>query len=166
MIEASKTIYIMNRLITLLALLLLSNTLIFAQEEATEEETPFDVTGFVDVYYQYNTNGAALGTTSFTGDHNSFSLGMAKLGLSKEVGKVAFGVDLGFGPRADAANGYSGTSFGPVQQLYVAYSPSDKVTLTAGNFEHTLVTKLLMQTEISTIVLLTCFLMVLFTTQV
>ena len=124
----------MNRLITLLALLLLSNTLIFAQEEATEEETPFDVTGFVDVYYQYNTNGAALGTTSFTGDHNSFSLGMAKLGLSKEVGKVAFGVDLGFGPRADAANGYSGTSFGPVQQLYVAYSPSDKVTLTAGNF--------------------------------
>ena len=125
----------MNRLITLLALLLLSNTFILAQEETTEEETtPFDVTGFVDVYYQYNTNGAALGTTSFTDDHNSFSLGMAKLGLSKEVGKVAFGVDLGFGPRADAANGYAGTSFGPVQQLYVAYSPNDKVTLTAGNF--------------------------------
>ncbi len=125
----------MNRLITLLALLLLSNTFILAQEETTEEEgTPFEITGFVDVYAQYNLNGAALGTTSFTGEHNSFSLGMAKLGLSKEVGKVAFGVDLGFGPRADDANGFAGTSFGPVQQLYVAYSPTDKITLTAGNF--------------------------------
>ena len=131
----------MNRLITLLTLLLLSNTILLAQETTTttvtttEESTlPFDVTGFVDVYSQYNINGAALGTTSFTGQHNAFSLGMAKLGLSKEVGKVAFGVDLGFGPRADEANGNSGTSFGQVQQLFVSYSPSDKVTLTAGNF--------------------------------
>lgn len=125
----------MSRLIILLGLLLAVQITAFAQDETTQSTgSPLDVTGFVDVYYQYNTNGAALGTTSFTDDHNSFSLGMAKVGLSKEIGKVGFGVDLGFGPRADAANGYSSTTFGPVQQLYVTYSPVDKVTLTAGNF--------------------------------
>jgi hypothetical protein len=132
----------MNRLVVLLALLLLSRTFILAQDDVTTDRTteettstlPFDVTGFVDVYYQYNLNGASLGTTSFTSDHNSFALGMAKLGLSKEIGKVGFGIDLAFGPRADAANGYSGTTFAPVQQLFVTYAPTDKITLTAGNF--------------------------------
>lgn len=116
----------------LLIALVSFSTSTFAQEET--DDAGIELTGFVDVYYQYNFNGVALGTTSFTPDHNSFSLGMAKLGLTKEVGKVSFGVDLGFGPRADAANGYAGTSFGPVQQLYVAYAPNDKLTFTAGNF--------------------------------
>lgn len=103
-------------------------------EPETEEKSPLEVSGMVDIYYQYAFNGQASGNTSFTPDHNSFSLGMAKVALAKEVGKVGFGVDLGFGPRADAANGYSGTSFAQLQQMFITYAPTDALTFTAGNF--------------------------------
>lgn len=128
---------IMKRIFTVIMLVCFSMSVINAQDEAKpEEESKFELTGFVDAYFQNNFNGQTPSaiTTSFTPDNNSFSLGMAKLGVTKEVGKVSFGVDLGFGPRADAANGYTGTSFGPVQQLYVAYAPSDKLKFTLGNF--------------------------------
>ena len=127
----------MKHLLLMFAVLVMSSTLLTAQEEeGAEKESQLEVTGFVDVYFQSNFNGKTPDnvTTSFTPDNNSFSLGMAKVGLSKSVGKVSFGVDLGFGPRADAANGYVGTTFGPIQQMFVAYSPTDKLTLTAGNF--------------------------------
>lgn len=113
--------------------LFISIAAVTAQEE-TKPTLPFEVSGAVDAYYQYNFNDNAPGLTSFTGDHNSFSLGMAKFGLAKEIGKVSFGVDLGFGPRADAANGYSGTSFASIQQMFVAYAPTDKLSFTFGNF--------------------------------
>jgi len=109
-----------------------------AQEDQAKKpkESKFEFTGFVDAYFQNNFNGKTPMdiTTAFTPDNNSFSLGMAKLGVTKEVGKVSFGVDLGFGPRADVANGYSETSFGPIQQLYIAYSPTEKLKFTLGNF--------------------------------
>ncbi len=106
-----------------------------AQEENEPEEKAKPViSGSADVYYQYNFNGETPGLTAFTPDHNSFSLGMAKVAVAKEFGKVGFGVDLGFGPRADAANGYAGTSFAQLQQLFITYRPWEKVKLTAGNF--------------------------------
>lgn len=124
----------MNRFTVLLIFLfVVIQTTLFAQDEAIKT-TPLNISGFADVYFQSNFNGLASGLTSFTPDNNSISLGMAKFGISKEVGKVSFIADLGFGPRADAANGYSGTSFAQVQQLYIAYAPSDKITFTAGNF--------------------------------
>ena len=122
----------MKQVLTSLIVLLFT-TAATAQEASTKKELPFEVTGAVDAYYQYNFNGVAPGLTAFTPDHNSFSLGMAKVGISRE-GKVGFGVDVAFGPRADVANGYAGTTFGPIQQLYISYSPTDKLTFTAGNF--------------------------------
>jgi len=105
-------------------------------EETEEEESSLSISGFVDVYYQYNFNDNAAGTTSFTGAHNSFELGMANVIFAKDFDKVGFVADLAFGPRANDANGTSifGLTTNVIKQLFVTYSPVDKLTLTAGNF--------------------------------
>ncbi len=112
-----------------------TDTAIAAEPAETEEEEsklPFNVSGFVDAYYGYSFTENAL-PTSFTEDHNSFSLGMANLVFSRE-GKVGFVADLAVGPRAEVANGFSGTTLSAIKQLYVTYSPADWVTFTLGNF--------------------------------
>lgn len=103
-------------------------------ETAEEEESklPFDISGFVDVYYGYSFTENPF-PTSFTETHNSFSLGMANVVLSKE-GKVGFVADIAVGPRAEVANGFNGTTLSAIKQLFVTYSPSDKVTFTFGNY--------------------------------
>jgi len=55
---------------------------------------------------------------------------MANVTLAHEFEKVSVVAQLGYGPRAVDANG----DVAPIQQLYVAYSPSDAVTFTLGNF--------------------------------
>ncbi|MCB0607457.1 MAG: porin [Lewinella sp.] len=106
-----------------------------AEEE--EKESPYSLSGAVDAYYLYSFNHMPF-PTSFTGSHNSFTLGMANLIFTKE-GKVGFTADLAFGPRAEAANGYLTdeggiTSLSLIKQLFVTYSPSDKLKFTLGNF--------------------------------
>ncbi len=103
-----------------------------APAEEGEEEKPFEISGFVDGYYQYSFNEQPF-PTSFTETHNSFTLGMANVVLSKE-GKVGFVADLAVGPRAEVANGYTGTTLSAIKQLFITYSPTDKVTFTLGNF--------------------------------
>lgn len=112
----------------------LSSTPIIAPPaaEETESESPFSISGFVDAYYQYSFNEEPF-PTSFTETHNSFTLGMANVVLAKE-GKVGFVADLAVGPRAEVANGYTGSTLSAIKQLFVTYSPSDKVTFTLGNF--------------------------------
>lgn len=114
-----------------------------AGAEAEPEERsklPFEVSGFVDVYYAYSFSDEfpSLTTrplpTSFTETTNSFSLGMANLAFSREEGKVGFMADLAVGPRAEVANGFSGTTLAAIKQLYVTYSPVDWLTLTLGNY--------------------------------
>lgn len=109
----------------------------FAQEAAKEAEAPkLSISGAVDAYYQYNFNKNPA-PTSFTPAHNSFSLGMAQVILSKESGKVGFTADLAFGPRAEAGNyGYYGSSFTDqlIKQLFVTYKPISKLKLTLGTF--------------------------------
>lgn len=125
----------------LLATLLLGGTTMFAQDAVLvtetvveDEKTPLEISGFVDAYYQYNFNNNAAGTTSFTPEHNSFELGMANIVFAKNFDKVGFVADLAFGPRANAANGVGGFTTDIVKQLFVTYSPTDAITLTAGNF--------------------------------
>lgn len=107
---------------------------IAAEEPAVEEEEPKGVTisGFVDGYYMYNLNKTGF-ATSFTEFHNSFNLGMANVVFAKE-GKVGFVADLAVGPRAEVANGYSGSTLSAIKQLFVTYSPSDAIKFTFGNF--------------------------------
>lgn len=108
-------------------LLLASSLLVNAQEEGK-----LSVTGTVDVY----------GTTNFTKDPgtpgiliaspenaNAFGLGFANTVFAYEKGKAGVVADIAFGPRADDAN-----MAGAINQLYAYYNVSDKVTITAGQF--------------------------------
>ena len=101
-----------------------------------EEENGLQVSGYVDAYYQANfstfgeDDAPLVFPTSFTGQANEFALGMANVIFAKEMGKVAAVAQLGFGPRAEAANG----DVAAIQQLFVTYSPSESVTFSLGNF--------------------------------
>lgn len=108
-----------------------------AAPEEEKTEPTFEITGAVDAYYFYSLNKMPF-PTSFTNQHNSFSLGMANIMFSK-TGKVGFMADIAFGPRAEAANGYLTedggiTTLSIIKQLFVTYSPTEWLTLTAGNF--------------------------------
>ncbi|MCB9034100.1 MAG: porin [Chitinophagales bacterium] len=106
--------------------------------EAFKEKIPFEISGSADVYVQTNFVGKQTNDVlnrAFYGKANSFELGMINLMMSKQVGKVGFMADLGFGPRAEAANNtlYANTILA-IKQLYVTYSPADWVEFTLGNF--------------------------------
>jgi hypothetical protein len=114
----------------ILTLLVASSFLATAQE--TEDTGTFTLSGTVDVY----------GTTNFTNapgtpgilianpeNANAFGLGFANTVFAYEKGKAGVVADLAFGPRADDAN-----LAGAINQLYAYYNVSDKVTLTAGQF--------------------------------
>lgn len=111
--------------------------------QAQEEETPkkkFSVEGSVDVFFRQNITGpngedAIAPNTSFA-NRNGFALGMANVIGSFESadGKVGAVADLVFGPRGEEAVFLSGPSSNIVNQLYVYWNVSEKVTLTLGNF--------------------------------
>ncbi|HRH57151.1 MAG TPA: outer membrane beta-barrel protein [Chitinophagales bacterium] len=106
--------------------------------EKVKSKIPFEISGSVDVYVQTNFNGKqtnAVAHRAFTPKANSFELGMINLIMKKKVKKVGFVADIGFGPRAEAANNtiYSNTILA-IKQLYMTYAPADWVEFTLGNF--------------------------------
>lgn len=108
------------------------------QIEELKKKIPFNINGSVDAYIQTNFAGKQTNTVfneSFPNKANSFELGMINLQFSKEIKKVGFMADLGFGPRAEAANNtiYSNTILA-IKQLYMTYAPTDWVKFTLGNF--------------------------------
>ncbi len=134
-----KTNYAKN--LFLLALLLMA-TATFAQEEETTEVKKFSLSGTVDAYYRANLNSANSGANysapgSSFANLPGFALGMANVIASYEGEDVGFVADLVFGPRGTdaifASPLYSATG-NIVNQLYVYWNVSDKVTLTFGNF--------------------------------
>ena len=134
-------------------LLLLAVMICGAQLSAQDEEESswtdgFTLSGSVDAYYRANFNGlnkvvldengdaiafpSAPGS-SFAND-TGFAIGMANAILSYEHGSVGAVADLVFGPRGEDAVFNSFGSPAIVNQLYVYWNVSDKVTLTFGNF--------------------------------
>ena len=115
---------------------------LFAQE-VTEEKNKFSLSGSVDTYFRQNINGpngenAIAPNTSFA-NLNGFALGMANIVGSFESGKVGAVADLVFGPRGEDATFLSSVlrpqgSSNIVNQLFVYWNISDKIKLTAGNF--------------------------------
>ncbi|GAA0880774.1 hypothetical protein GCM10009119_37440 [Algoriphagus jejuensis] len=118
----------------------------FAQEEAEEETGSLTLSGSVDAYFRTNFNAPNKGENfqapaSSFGNLPGFALGMANIIATYEGKKVGAVADLVFGPRGeDAVFGsplYAGGMAGSsqiVNQLYVYWNVSDKVTLTMGNF--------------------------------
>ena len=129
------------------------------KEEEEREEKKFDkikknfsFSGSADVYFRTNIGAPNGGeyhqapNTSFA-NQNGFAIGMANAILSYDGKKVGAVVDLVFGPRGtDAVFGSLqwdldgdgdpdlGNSSQIINQLYVYWNLSDKITLTFGNF--------------------------------
>lgn len=123
---------------------ILMSTAALAQDApptAEEEKKPtFSMAGSVDTYLHSSfktTNpfmGGSSGPSSSFADLKGFSLGMVNLIASYQGEKAGFVGDLVFGPRGQAA--VFGTASGQaiVNQLYVYYKLTDKVTLNLGQF--------------------------------
>lgn len=113
----------------------------YAQEEDTTTNG-FNITGSVDVYARFNLNSfnrnyenidAPAPATSFA-NKPGFAIGMANVIMSYEKGKVGAVADLVFGPRGEDAVFNSTGSSNIVNQLYVYWNVSDKISLTLGNW--------------------------------
>jgi hypothetical protein len=115
----------------ILAMLFIGALTTSAQEQEEEKGT-FTLSGSVDVYHSSNLKKSSPGSVGILSDvpANAFGLGMANTIFSYEKGKAGVVADLTFGPRANAANAYTGA----INQLYAYYQASDKVTLTLGQF--------------------------------
>jgi hypothetical protein len=131
-----------------LALLLAINLHTIAQEITEAKDTKkFTISGSVDAYFKTNLTGPNEAFTDENGenpffltpgtsfaDRSGFSIGMANTIVSYEGDKVGFVADLVFGPRGEDAVFLSVGSANIVNQLYVYWNVSEKVTLTLGNF--------------------------------
>lgn len=108
-----------------------------AQEEADVSAITFS--GSVDAYFRTNLNAPNKGEysqapgTSFA-NLPGFALGMANIVAAYEGEKVGFVADLVFGPRGADAVFLSTGSANIVNQLYMYWSPADRLTFTIGNF--------------------------------
>ena len=124
----------MKKVIIVIALALTSS-FTFAQDAPAEPTTdkPLEFSGSADVYYKYDFSKTANIPTSFATDQNSVSLGMLDISLKKTTGKASFVGEVSFGPRGEKQSipDVGGQSF-HLQNLYIAYAASDKLTLTAG----------------------------------
>jgi len=106
------------------------------------EAPKIDVTGFVDAYYQYNSNGVDPLLRSFDVQHNAFSLSLAEIAFSKGVAtgsRVGFRVDLNFGKTADLTAAFEPAEDGKeiykhIQQAYVSVLAGSKLQLDVGKF--------------------------------
>lgn len=114
----------------ILSLLFVSSLVTTAQEK--EDKGTFTLSGTVDVYGTANfvdgsgTPGILIANTE---NANGFGLGFANTVFAYEKGKAGVVADIAFGPKADDAN-----LAGAINQLYAYYKVSDKVTITAGQF--------------------------------
>lgn len=103
-----------------------------------QSKLPLNFSGSVDAYVQTNFTPKQTNTVlneAFPTKANSFELGMINFMLSKEIKKIGFMADIGFGPRAEAANNtLYANSIIAIKQLYMSYAPADWVKFTLGNF--------------------------------
>ena len=123
--------------LTLTAILLAASATLFAQD-STKKGT-LTISGSVDAYYRYNFNnskdsGRTNNYTSFTNSQNSFELGMASVKTDYSVGKVEGVLDLGFGTRANEFSYNEQGGLTAIKQVYISYSPSEKIKLTMGKW--------------------------------
>lgn len=135
-----------NRIILLACLIFGTYNSLFSQEVTEKEEGALTLSGSLDTYFRTNLNAPNTGDTyqspaSSFANLPGFSLGMANIIANYEGKKVGAVIDLVFGPRGEDAvfgsplyrSGSAGSSQ-MVNQLYVYWNVTDKVTLTMGNF--------------------------------
>ncbi|QIX61822.1 porin [Hymenobacter lutimineralis] len=106
--------------------------------DSTAHAPPYKLSGYADVYYRYNfqnpKDAPYNNLTSFTNSHNSFELGMISLKGEHTIGKVGMVADIGFGRRAEEFSYADDKTRFIIKQLYLTYSPTEKLKLTAGSW--------------------------------
>ena len=114
----------------IITLFVATSFLTIAQEK--EEKGTFTLSGSVDTYFSSNLSSSDIGSVGVLSDvgANGFGLGMANTVFTYEKGKGGVVADLAFGPRANAANAYTGA----INQLYAYYQATDKLKFTIGQF--------------------------------
>ncbi|MEK6576641.1 MAG: outer membrane beta-barrel protein, partial [Nitrospirota bacterium] len=141
----------MKKGLWVLILALLSVAYSVADSSAADEAIAkgVKISGFVDLYYSYNFNNPdsrknGVGT-NFDFEHNTFSLNLAELVVSKTAEPVGFRIDLDFGPTTDfvhcvdtdctdASAGTDEGTFKNIQQAYLTWATPTGVTLDFGKF--------------------------------
>jgi hypothetical protein len=128
----------MKKKLLLLSLLSAAVFTVKAQD-STKTDPPLTITGSVDTYFKYDFADRPNIGTSFATDHQSMSIGMIDLALKKKVGKAAFVGELSFGPRGQYqslpngdGNELNADNTFNIQNLYVSYDITDKLTVTGG----------------------------------
>lgn len=113
----------------------------FAQEvdsTINQVSSPLEISGSADVYYTYDFSGQDNIPTSFADNRNTLAIGMLDVALSKTFKKVSFVGEFSFGPRSfksiptfdPDADGEGSNIW--LQNLYLSYSFTDKLSVTAG----------------------------------
>jgi Putative beta-barrel porin-2, OmpL-like. bbp2 len=120
----------------------------FSQDKE-EDKGKLTFSGYIDSYYVLNFNnptdrsnlGASGTARAFDQKSGQFSLGLVQTKLGYAYKNTDVVVDLTFGPNADL--GQYGNVIGPlgrgttalaIKQAYFNWKPTDKLTLTAGQF--------------------------------
>ena len=110
----------------------------FLQAQDSAKVSSFKFSGSADIYYRYNFNNPKAtpynNFTSFTNSQNSFELGMVSFKAKHKIGEVGMVASLGFGKRADEFSYNDVGSSVAIEELFVTYSPSEKVKLTLGSW--------------------------------
>jgi hypothetical protein len=97
--------------------------------------TSLTFNGSADIYYRYDfAKTKANNLTSFTNSHNSFELGMASVKMDYKTSKVQMVADIGIGKRAQDFSYNDEGILAAVKQLYISYTPSTWLKLTAGSW--------------------------------
>ena len=123
----------MLRKITLFAFTMLTFNAAFSQDSTKSSTLTFS--GSADLYYKYDFGKSKYNTlTSFTQSHNSFELGMASVKVDYKTSKVEMVADLGFGKRAQDFSYNDESILEAVKQLYLSYTPTSWLKLTAGSW--------------------------------
>ncbi|MBX2968581.1 MAG: porin [Cyclobacteriaceae bacterium] len=111
------------------------------KEEGEEDEIPkLTFSGSVDTYFHssFKTKNFyyddAFAPSSSFADSKGFSIGMVNLIASYAGSKAGFTADLVFGPRGKAAVFGSASGQSIINQAFVYYNFSDKITLNVGQF--------------------------------
>jgi hypothetical protein len=129
--------------ITFISLYLFFCQSIFAQTEIGDSTKSLIFSGNADIYYRFATNKSTSSTSpSFV---QGFGLGWVNLGVEKKWKKWDLMLDVSAGRRTHDIydNETDPTALSYIKQAYVAYSPTEKLTLTLGsmtshfNYEYT-----------------------------
>lgn len=129
--------------IKLFIVLIFFSSLISAQNiedetaEAEEESSALSFSGSIDSYFRTAFADGGLATTdpgTAFANQTGFAFGMGNLIASYEKSKTGAVLDLVVGPRGAGATFNSDIVNGIVNQAYVYWNVSEKVTLTMGRF--------------------------------